>query len=77
MRHPTGLLPRPDRVHRVGDALYWKPCDDGSIRAWAFFAGGGPNVGEPTFGTGSLATAASGFWLSHAPPVEADSAAGS
>jgi hypothetical protein len=42
-----GLLPRPDRVYRVGDALYWRPCDDGSIRAWAFFDGGGLNVGDP------------------------------
>jgi hypothetical protein len=42
-----GLLPRPDRVYQVGDALYWRPCDDGSIRTWAFFDGGGLNVGDP------------------------------
>ena len=41
-----GLLPRPDRVYRVGDALYWRHCDDGSIRAWSIFDGGGLNVGD-------------------------------
>jgi hypothetical protein len=36
-----GQLPRHEYLYRVGDSLQWKRCDDGSIRAWAFFNGDG------------------------------------
>lgn len=42
-----GLLPRPGSVYRLGDLVYWRPCDDGSIRAWVYFDRGGGNIGDP------------------------------
>jgi hypothetical protein len=43
-----GRLPRADYLYPVGDKLYWRPCADGSIRAWVFFDDGGGNIGDPS-----------------------------
>jgi hypothetical protein len=53
-----GYLPRTQHIYRVGDAIIWKACKDGSIPAWTYFeqkdeAGGtvdlAANIGDPSF----------------------------
>lgn len=43
-----GRLPRNEYLYRIGDALRWKECADGSIVPWAFFKGDGINAGDPS-----------------------------
>ena len=42
--------PWPEDVYQVGDTIRWRACEDGSIRAWVYFADsvlGGGNIGDP------------------------------
>ena len=35
-------------IYQVGDAIYWRPSQDGVVRGWTAFGGTSFNVGDPS-----------------------------
>lgn len=45
-----GAKPREDLMYKVGDAIRWRACEDGSVVPWAAFVGStGYNFGDPQY----------------------------